>query len=174
MEQSWPVLPRFIRTKNQRTTGTCGVPQRWRSLASSSATGCMDRRDARTGCGDRGSQCLQSTAAFGGWPPSHTHTHTLLCRRNRHRAGRITHPGPGCTPGSDHGSCCRSRGCSSRTSPARCRHPSGRVWANGRNQVWSPATGVASGSVGLVRSGEPPRLLFSEHVPNARACCLGS
>ena len=33
--------------------------------------------------------------------------------------------------------------------------------------VLSPASGVARGSVGLVRSGEPPCWLFCEHVPNA-------
>ena len=33
--------------------------------------------------------------------------------------------------------------------------------------VLSPATGVARGSVGLVHSGEPPRGLFCESVPNA-------
>ena len=33
--------------------------------------------------------------------------------------------------------------------------------------VLSPVTGVARGSVGLVRSGEPPPWLFYEHVPNA-------
>ena len=64
-------------------------------------------------CADRGSQHLQFPAANTCW--SHLaagHRHTPLCRRNRHRAGRITRPG--CTPGSDHGSCCWSRGCSTR------------------------------------------------------------
>ena len=77
--------------------------------------------------------------------PSPGRCHTPLRGHNRRRAGRMT--SPGCTPGSNHGSCRRERGCSSL---AHCRHLSGRVWR------FSAQRGI-----------EPPRWLFCEHVPNA-------
>ena len=73
----------------------------------------------------------------------------------RRRAERITRPG--CTSGSDHGSCCRSRGCSFRCSLTHCRHLRCKVWARGRNRFGLVAASRGAGS--SASTCRMPRLL---------------